>query len=99
MVSAVVSARVQEVGMVRSRVELFEATRRDARREEMSIRGLAERYGVHRRTVRQALAAAEPPPRKVPARAAPRLDQVKGLIDAMLREDLDAPKKQSSPAR
>lgn len=85
--------------MVRSRVELFEAIRRDARREELSIRGLAERYGVHRRTVRQALAGAEPPPRKVPARAAPRLDPVKGLIDGMLREDLDAPKKQRHTAR
>lgn len=85
--------------MVRSRVELYEAIRRDARREELSIRGLSERYGVHRRTVRQALAAAEPPPRKVPARAAPRLDPVKGLIDGMLREDLDAPKKQRHTAR
>ncbi|MGM0386378.1 MAG: IS21 family transposase [Actinomycetota bacterium] len=85
--------------MVRSRVELFEAIRRDARREELSIRGLSERYGVHRRTVRAALGAAEPPPRKVPARAAPRLDPVRGLIDGMLREDLDAPRKQRHTAR
>ncbi|HET9005815.1 MAG TPA: IS21 family transposase [Actinomycetes bacterium] len=85
--------------MVRSRVELFEAIRRDARLEELSIRGLADRYGVHRRTVRQALAAAEPPARKVPVRSAPRLDPAKALIDAMLREDLDAPKKQRHTAR
>jgi len=84
---------------VRSKVELFEAIRRDARREELSIRGLADRYGVHRRTVRQALAAPEPPARKVPVRAAPRLDPAKALIDAMLREDLDAPKKQRHTAR
>ena len=38
---------------------MFEAIRRDARREELSIRGLSERYGVHRRTVRAALAAAD----------------------------------------
>lgn len=82
-----------------SRVELFEAIRRDARLEELSIRGLADRYGVHRRTVRAALAAAEPPPRKVPVRAAPRLDPAKALIDGMLREDLDAPKKQRHTAR
>jgi DNA-binding GntR family transcriptional regulator len=49
-----------------SRVELFEAIRRDHRREELSIRALAERHGVHRRTVRQALANAVPPERKTP---------------------------------
>jgi transposase len=85
--------------LVRSKVELFEAIRRDARVEELSIRGLADRYGVHRRTVRQALAAAEPPARKVPVRVAPRLDPAKVLIDAMLREDLDAPRKQRHTAR
>lgn len=85
--------------MVRSRVELFEAIRRDARREDLSIRGLADRHGVHRRTVRQALAAADPPARKVPARAAPRLDPAKALIDAMLVEDLTAPRKQRHTAR
>jgi len=55
--------------------------------------------GVHRRTVRQALASAEPPPRKVPQRAAPVLDPVKPVIDAMLREDLTAPRKQRHTAR
>jgi transposase len=54
---------------------------------------------VHRRTVRQALAAAEPPARKVPVRVAPRLDPAKALIDGMLREDLAAPKKQRHTAR
>jgi transposase len=85
--------------LVRSKVELFEAIRRDARVEEVSIRGLADRYGVHRRTVRQALAAAEPPARKVAERTAPRLDPAKALIDAMLREDVSAPKKQRHTAR
>ena len=64
----------------------------------MSIRELAARHGVHRRTVRQALASAEPPARKVPVRAAPVLDPVKPLIDAMLRADLDAPRKQRHTA-
>jgi len=37
-----------------SRVELFAAIRRDARIEELSIRELARRHSVHRRTIRQA---------------------------------------------
>jgi hypothetical protein len=83
--------------VARSKVELFEAIRRDHRREGLSIRGVADRYAVHRRMVRQALACAEPPPRKTPVRAALRLDPAKALIDAMLTEDLDAP--QAAPHR
>ena len=82
-----------------SRVELFEAIRRDHRRDGLSIRALADRHGVHRRTVRQALASAVPPQRKTPARAAPKLDPAKALIDAMLTEDLSAPRKQRHTAR
>lgn len=81
-----------------SRVELFAAIRRDARVEEVSIRELARRHGVHRRTVRQAFAAAEPAPRKAPARSSPRLDPFKAAIDGMLRADLDAPRKQRHTA-
>ena len=50
--------------MARSRVELFEHIRRDRRVDGMSIRELAERHRVHRRTVRQALASPLPPLRK-----------------------------------
>jgi transposase len=76
-----------------SRVEQFEAIRVDARRG-MSIRALAERHGVHRRTVRQALESAAPVPRKTPVRRSARLETFKGVIDAMLIADLDAPRKQ-----
>jgi transposase len=82
-----------------TRVELFEAIRRDARREELSIRQLAARHGVHRRTVRTALASPTPPPRKPRASPAPKLDPAKPFIDAMLREDLTAPRKQQHTAR
>jgi hypothetical protein len=80
-------------------VELFAAIRRDHRVEELSIRALAGRHRVHRRTVRQALESAVPPPRKTPLRVAPRLQPYKSAIDAMLRSDLDAPKKQRHTAR
>lgn len=81
-----------------SRLDLFADIRRDDRVEGLSIRELARRYGVHRRTVRQALASAFPPPRKERKGPAPKLDPVRDLIDAMLAEDVGAPKKQRQTA-
>lgn len=81
------------------RVEQFAAIRRDARVEGLSIRELAAKYRVHRRTVRQALASAVPPPRKAPVRRSPRLDPFKDAIDAMLWADTTAPRKQRHTAR
>lgn len=84
---------------MRSRVELFEKIRRD-RREGLSIRELADRHGTHRRTVRQALADAVPPPRRAyPARPRPAIDQWAKVIDAWLIADKDAPRKQRHTAR
>ena len=80
-------------------MELFAAIRRDVRVDELSIRELADKYHVHRRTVRQALASALPPPRKTAMRTSPRLELFKAAIDDMLRGDLDAPKKQRHTAR
>ncbi|GAA1437022.1 IS21 family transposase [Microlunatus lacustris] len=80
-------------------MELFARIRRDARVEGLSIRELAKRHGVGRATVRQALVQAEPPPRKIPVRVAPRLAPFKAAIDAMLVEDLTAPRKQQHTAR
>ncbi len=81
-----------------SRVELFARIRRDERVEGLGIRALARKYGVGRDTVRMALSRADPPPRKTPVRASPRLDPFKDAIDAMLREDLEAPRKQRHTA-
>jgi transposase len=82
-----------------SRVELFAAIRFDWQRNGSSIRALADKYGVHRRTVRQAIESVVPPERRTPARATPVLNQVSGWIDVMLREDLQAPRKQQHTAR
>ena len=82
-----------------SRMELFAAIRFDWQRGGLSIRALAEKYGVHRRTVRQAIESVVPPDRRSPARATPVLNQVRGWVDAMLREDLEAPRKQRHTAR
>jgi hypothetical protein len=78
---------------VRSRVEQFESIRRDARDREMSIRALAAKHRVHRRTVRQALDDAVPPVRKPPARTAPVLGPYEATIRGWLVGDLTAPRK------
>ena len=81
-------------------MELFEQIRRDRDVEGLSIRALAERHGVHRRAVRQALAAALPPPRKQPeGRPAPKLGAYRELIDSWLVADREAPRRQRHTAR
>ena len=86
--------------MARSRVELFEQIRRDWRTEGSSIRELAVRHHVHRRTVRQAVASAVPPPRKAyPQRPRPALDPYTQVIDEWLLADRDVPRKQRHTAR
>jgi len=80
-------------------VEQFERIRRDAREEGLSIRALAARHAVHRRTVRQALADAVPPSRKIPERVAPVLGPHVGTVRGWLIEDLHAPRKQRHTAR
>jgi hypothetical protein len=83
-----------------SRVELYELIRRDHDAEVLSIRELARRHGVHRRAVRQALAAALPPARRPPERRpAPKLGPYRELIDEWLVADRQAPRKQRHTAR
>jgi transposase len=86
--------------MARSRVELFEQIRRDWRAGGSSIRELADRHHVHRRTVRQALASALPPPRKAyPPRPRPATGPYAAVIDGWLVADRDVPPKQRHTAR
>lgn len=65
----------------------------------LSVRALAARHKVHRRTVRQALESASPPPCKPRQSVAWRLKPFKTVIDAMLTEDTTAPRKQRDTAR
>jgi transcriptional regulator with XRE-family HTH domain len=80
-------------------VEQFERIRRDRRDDGLSIRELARRHRVHRRTVRQVLADAVPPARKTPVRTAPVLGPYEEIVRDWLIEDKDAPRKQRHTAR
>jgi len=83
----------------RSKVQLYEQIRRVHEREQLSVRALSRRFGVHRRDVRAALASSLPAPRKAPARSAPKMDDFKAVIDAWLEADRSLPRKQRHTAR
>jgi len=85
--------------MASSRVELFEEIRKAHDREELGIRALSTKFGVHRRAVRQALASPIPPPRKATSHPSPALEPWKATINTWLEEDESAPKKQRHTAR
>jgi hypothetical protein len=83
-----------------SRVEQFEQIRRDRGREGLSIRGLALRHGVHRRTGPQALAWPVPPAKRGPvSRPAPKLGSFRAVADEWLLADRDVPPKQRHTTR
>jgi transposase len=85
----------------KSKVELYERIRRDRRVEETSIRELARRHGVHRRTVRDALETAIPTPRKTAERDAPAMGPHRDLVRGWLRAEIidKVPVKQRHTAR
>jgi hypothetical protein len=80
-------------------VELFEQLRREYEFGVGTIKGVARKFGVHRRLVRQAVISAVPADRTYRQRSKPVLGAVEGFIDGILEADRCAPRKQRHTAR
>jgi transposase len=76
--------------MLEDGMQLYKRLRREYEQGLGTIRGVAQKYKVHRRTVRAALKNAVPPKRKVTPRERPKLALAIPLIDSILDNDLKA---------
>jgi hypothetical protein len=76
------------------RVELYAQVRRSVFVEGLSEREAARRFGLARETVRKMLRYATPPGyrRRQPVRR-PKLGPFTGIIDQLLNDDRDRPRK------
>ena len=83
----------------RAKVELFEQIRREYEFGIGTIQGVAKKFGVHRRLVREAVRNALPAHRKKPDRKRPKLGGAIAFIDALLEADRQGPRKQRHTAR
>jgi len=82
----------------RASVELFEEIRREYEFGVGTIQGVARKFGVHRRMVREALAGAVPIEKPPVERRRPQLEPAVDFIEGILVSDQKAPKKQRHTA-
>src|SRR3989304_231685 len=82
----------------RASVELFEEIRREVEFGVGTVQGVARKFGVHRRMVREARGHAVPAEKPAARRSRPRLGPVVDFIEGILEADRKAPRKQRHTA-